>query len=113
MKLLKIVVRKERVEAVVTALREAGISRLFVCHVHAVGSGVDPEDFRLSFEEGSAYTEKAKIEIIVPADRVDELIERVRCHACTGHQGDGIICVSPIERVVKVRTGDEDLMALA
>ncbi len=112
MKLLKIIVRKERVEALVKALKEADVSRLFICHVHAVGSGVDPEDYRLSFEEGSAYTEKSKIEVVVPAERVDQLIDVVRRHAFTGHQGDGIICVSPIERVVKIRTGDEDAIAL-
>ncbi len=112
MKLLKFIVRKERVEAVLRALREAQVARLFICHVHAVGSGVDPEDYRLSFEEGSAYTEKSKIEVVVPDSRADELIDVIRRHAFTGHQGDGIICVSPIERVVKIRTGDENAIAL-
>lgn len=112
MKLLKIIARKERVETLVKVLTEAGVTRLFICHVHAVGCGVDPEDYRLSFEEAGAYTEKSKIEFVAPAERVDELIEIVRRHAFTGHQGDGIICVSPIDRVVKIRTGDEDAIAL-
>ncbi len=112
MKLLKMIVRRERVDALVEALGVASVPRLFICHVHALGSGVDPEHYRLSFEEGGAYTEKTKIEVIVPDERVDELIDVVRRTATTGHQGDGIICISEVERVVKIRTGDENLAAL-
>ena len=49
---IEIILRPERVEATVRALREASVPRLHVFHVHALGSGVDPEHFRLSFEEG-------------------------------------------------------------
>ena len=112
MKEITAIVRKERVQDVVSAMRAAGVPRLTLCHVHAVGSGVDPEDYRLSFEEGTAYTEKTKIEVVCRADDVQRLVDIIRTSARTGHRGDGVIFVSDVERTVKVRTGDENALAL-
>ena len=112
MKEIKAIVRKERVQDVVTALRSAGVPRLTLCHVHSVGSGVDPEDYRLSFEEGAAYTEKTKIEVVCRAEDVQRLVDLIRTAARTGHRGDGVIFVADVERTVKVRTGDENVLAM-
>ncbi len=112
MKRIEAIVRVERVAPVVAALREAGVPRLTVSHVHALGSGVDPEDYRLSFEDEAAYTEKAKILLVCPAERVDRVVEVVRRDGRTGHRGDGVVFVSDVERVVKIRTGVEDALAL-
>ena len=73
MKRIEAIVRTERAAAVVAALREEGVPRMTLSHVHALGSGVDPEHYRLSFEEGAA---------------------------------------SDVGRVVKIRTGAEDMLAL-
>ena len=112
MKELKTIVRTESVARLVEALQNAGVSRLWVCHVHSLGAGVDPEDFRPSFEEGASYTEKAKLEFLAPADQVDDLIDVVREHAGTGHRGDGVVVVTDVADVVNVRTGDHDRLAL-
>jgi nitrogen regulatory protein PII len=111
-KLLKIIMRLERVDRVVRELRNAGVPRLTVSHVHSLGTGVDPEHYRLSSEDGGAYTEKAKIEVVCKADDVPRLVEVVREHAGTGRRGDGVIFVSDVERVVKIRTGEENALAL-
>ncbi len=112
MKLVKAIVRTERVERVVTALRQAGVPRLIVCHVHAMGSGVDPEHYRLSLEAGGAYTEKAKIELICRSEDVARLVELICKEARTGHRGDGIVAVLDLVRCVKIRTGDENQLAV-
>lgn len=112
MKRIEAIVRIERVAPTVAALREAGIPRVTVSHVHALGSGVDPEHYRLSFEEGGAYTEKAKILLVCPAETVDRAVEAIRTEGRTGHRGDGVVFVSDVERVVKIRTGAEDSLAL-
>lgn len=80
MKRIDAIVRTERVSAVVAALRKAGVVRLTVSHVHTLGYGVDPEDYRLSFEEGAAYSEKAKA---APAGEGAETFRWTcsRCHA--------------------------------
>jgi nitrogen regulatory protein P-II 1 len=49
-----------------------------------------------------------KIEIVVPADQADQVVETIRVAANTGKIGDGKIFVLPIERVVRVRTGEEN-----
>lgn len=112
MKEIKAIVRKERVQDVISALRSAGVPRLTLSHVHSVGSGVDPEDYRLSFEEGTSYMEKTKIEVVCRAEDVQRLVDIIRTSARTGHRGDGVIFVSDVERTVKVRTGDENALAL-
>ncbi len=113
MKLVKAIVRTERVEHVVTGLRKAGIPRLTISHVHSLGSGVDPEHYRLSFEAGAAYTEKAKIEFVCRSEDAARLVEVICKEARTGHRGDGIISVLNVERCVKIRTGDENYLALS
>jgi len=112
MKELKVICRKERVEGVVAALRAAGVPRLTVSHVHSLGSGVDPEHYRLSLEEGAPYTEKAKLELVCRAEDVARFADIVRENGRTGQRGDGVIFVTEIEQVVKIRTGDEDALAL-
>lgn len=112
MKEIKAIVRTERVQAVVKALDKAGVARLLICHVHSLGAGVDPEDFRVSFEEGATYTEKSKVEVICGDDAVNDIVEVIINTARTGHPGDGIVIVSDVERVTRVRTGDEGALAL-
>lgn len=112
MKRIEAIVRTERVASVVAALREAGVPRLTVSHVHALGSGMDPEHYRLSFEEGQAYTEMAKVLLVSPNDQVDDVVTVIQGKGRTGHRGDGVLFVSDVERIIKIRTGDEDALAL-
>lgn len=109
---LKVICRTDRVEAVVDALRAAGVPRLTVSLARSLGSGVDPKDYGLSFEGGAAYTAKAKIEFVCTDELAPRLLEVVRDACCTGQRGDGVIFVTGIERVVKIRTGAENELAL-
>lgn len=112
MKELKVICRKDRVADVVAGLRAAGVPRLSVSNVHALGSGVDPEHYQLSSDVGRAYTEKSKIELACRAEDVPRLVDTIRERGCTGQRGDGVIFITEIERVVKIRTGDENVLAL-
>ncbi len=73
---------------------------------------MDPDQYRLSMEEESAYTEKARIDVVCEGGAVEGLVETIRRHARTGQRGDGIILVRELERIVKIRTGDENALAL-
>ena len=55
---------------------------------------------------------KVKVEVIVGNIPVDTVIEAAKRALYTGHIGDGKIFVYPVDKVVKVRTGEEDLAAL-
>jgi len=109
---VRAIVRKDCLSSLVQALSEAKTTRVYVSRVHALGAGVDPENFRVSMDEGEAYTEKTQVEFLCLAERVDELVEVIRSCAQTGHRGDGIIIVSEVADVVSVRTGDRDHIAL-
>ncbi len=65
---------------------------------------------------GSEYTveflQKLKIEIVVEDDQVDMVVDKVITAARTGEIGDGKIFVSPIERIIRIRTGEKDLEAV-
>ncbi|MCG6988409.1 MAG: P-II family nitrogen regulator [Gemmatimonadetes bacterium] len=109
---VRAVVRTECVEDLVQALRDAEVPRFYVSHVHVLGAGIDPRSARRSPDEGAAYTEKAQVEFLCPADRADDLVELIRERACTGHRGDGVVIVSDVTDVVSVRTGEHDRIAL-
>jgi nitrogen regulatory protein PII len=112
MREVKAIIRSDCLPRVVQALRKARTSRFYLSRVHALGSGVDPEDFRMSMDEGEAYTEKTKVEFLCPAERVDEFVEVIRACARTGHRGDGVMIVSEVTDVVNVRTGDHGVVAI-
>lgn len=112
MKEVKAIIRKDRVDEVVHALRAIGVTRAWTSHVHALGYGVDPGEAHLSLEEGAEFMEKAKVELFCRPEDLDEVIRVIRETACTGHRGDGVISVTALERVVSVRTGDEELLAV-
>lgn len=109
---IKTILRTEAVARLLEALQEAGVTRFWVSHVHSVGAGVDPEDFRISFEDGATYTKKAKVEFVAEASMVEALIEVIRQHGGTGHRGDGVVVVTDVAHVINVRTGDRDRLAL-
>jgi nitrogen regulatory protein P-II 1 len=65
---------------------------------------------------GSEYTveflQKLKIEIVIEDDQVDMVVDKVITAARTGEIGDGKIFVSPVERIIRIRTGEKDLEAV-
>ena len=112
MKEIKVYLRKKRVDAVVHALRDAGVGHMTITHVHTVGNLADPENVRISFETGTTYTEHAKLEFVCAEPEVEALVRTIETAARTGERGDGIIFVSPVDRAAKIRTGVEGREAL-
>ncbi|MFM7887651.1 MAG: P-II family nitrogen regulator, partial [Pseudanabaena sp.] len=58
------------------------------------------------------FLQKLKIEIVVEDDQVDMVVDKVITAARTGEIGDGKIFVSPVERIIRIRTGEKDLEAV-
>lgn len=109
---VKAIVRNDFLPDLVSSLEKAEVTRLFVSRIHALGAGVDPDDYRLSMDDGQAYTEKAKVEVLCPTEAVEAVIGVIRECACTGRRGDGLVVVSGVREVVNIRTGDRDGLAL-
>lgn len=110
---VRAVVRLEMLDRVVRRLKDSGVPRLTVTRVHAIGAGADSATSRFSFQEGSAYSDKASVCFICDAERSDMFCELVAESARTGRRGDGIVAVYPVDTVVKIRTGATGVAALA
>ncbi len=112
MKLITTIVRPERLPEVKVALFRAGVTGITLSRV--VGHG--GELAVLSQYRGSTvaleFHEKVKIEMAVSEPFVDATVEAILSAARTGEVGDGKIFIQPVERVIRIRTGEENNDAL-
>lgn len=107
MKKIEAIIRPLRLEAVKSALAEAGITGMTVSDVRGSGraGGQRPDLFR-----GEQYImrlpPKVKLELTVRDEVVDEVIEILLAQARTGEEGDGKIFVLPAIEARRIRTGE-------
>jgi nitrogen regulatory protein P-II 1 len=73
---------------------------------NALAEWADKEAFSFSIEYVQKYTKVVKIELICNDEDSDKLVEVISKYARTGKSGDGWIFVSPIEKAVRIRTGE-------
>ena len=107
MKAIKAYVRREKVEEIHRALARAGFGSMTVANVEGTGGFQDPARSHLSLEFSFTSMGAAKIEMISKAEDVEQVVQIIQEHGKTGYAGDGIIVVSPVERAVHIRTGEE------
>jgi nitrogen regulatory protein P-II 1 len=105
-KKIEAIIKPSKLDEVKAALAEIGIQGMTVSEVRGFGrTGGKQEIYR-----GSAYVvdfvPKLKIEIIAKNDLVYPILEAIRSAANTGHIGDGKMWVSPVDEVVRIRTGE-------
>ncbi|MEF2655186.1 MAG: P-II family nitrogen regulator [Eggerthellaceae bacterium] len=112
MKRIAAVVRPEMLEPLKEALFEAKITGMTIYQVHGCGNQMGWKEYFRGSEIFLNMIPKIKFEIVVDDDRVDELVDIILRTVRTGEVGDGKIFVSDIERVVRVRTGEEDQAAV-
>lgn len=110
---IRAIVRLELLDAVIYCLKQAGVPRLTVERVHAIGSGVDPDAAKISVREGSEYADKGQVRFICAGNRCAMFTELIARAARTGRPGDGIVSVHPVLEVTKIRTGVTGPAALA
>jgi nitrogen regulatory protein P-II 1 len=112
LRLIVTVVRPERLSAVKEALFRRGVTGMTLSR--ASGHGGEAEV--VEHYRGSAilmeFHEKVRIEIAVSEPFVETTIQAIIEAAQTGEIGDGKVFVLPLERVVRIRTGEEDVEAL-
>ncbi len=105
MKMVRAIVRPENVDSVTDGLAAAGFYSLTKLNVFGRGK-------QNGIKIGSIhYDELPKVMILMAVEdtNVDEVIDVIKSNAYTGNFGDGKIFVSPVEKVVTVRTGDSGL----
>ena len=109
---VSIISRLSRYDQLKKAMNDIGVTGMTVTQV--MGCGVQKgagEKYR-GVEMDATLLPKVKVEVIVGNIPVDKVIEAAKKALYTGHIGDGKIFVYNVDKVVKVRTGEEDLDAL-
>jgi nitrogen regulatory protein PII len=112
MKKIEAIIKPFKLDEVKDALNEIGIKGMTVSEVKGYGRQKGHTEIYRGAEYVVDFIPKTKIEIVIGADQVDLVVEKIRNAANTGKIGDGKIFVSPIERIVRVRTGEEDMDAI-
>lgn len=112
MKKVEVIIKPFKLDAVKTALNDIGIKGMTVSEVKGYGRQKGHTEIYRGAEYKVDFLPKVKIEIIVEADMVEKIIDVVVEAARTGKIGDGKIFVLPVEKVVRVRTGETDSEAI-
>jgi nitrogen regulatory protein PII len=112
MKLITAVVKPFKLDDVKDALKEAGITGITVSEVRGFGrQGGHTETYR-GAEYKIDFVPKVSIEVVVDDGVVDGAIEAIKTGASTGKIGDGKIWVSDVDRIIRIRTGEEGVDAV-
>ncbi len=102
--------------AKVTALQEAfgrfGITGMTVTQVMGCGVQLGTQEYEADKHASPTLLPKQCVMLVLPKKDVDKFLEFVKKELYTGHIGDGKIFISPVDNVVRVRTGEEGREAL-
>jgi nitrogen regulatory protein P-II 1 len=112
MKMIQAIIRPNKIEDVKKALDDAGYTSLTSIEVKGRGRQKGITQMWRGEEYKVDMLPKVKLEVVVPSDKEDEVVEIVRKSAYTGSIGDGKIFVLPVEKVIRIRTGETDSKAL-
>ena len=113
MKLIIAVVKPSRLDAVLEAVTEAGASGMTVTEVRGYGRQKGKTEVYRGAEYEVKLLPKVKLEIAVPADMTDTVVEALTRSANTGKIGDGKIFVMDLDTAIRIRTGERDTAAIA
>ena len=108
MKLIVAIIRPEKLSDVLTALFQAEVRGLSVSRIQGHGGEVETVETYRGTTVKMELVEKVRIEIGVSDPFVETTVQTILASARTGEVGDGKVFVLPVERVYRIRTGEED-----
>jgi nitrogen regulatory protein P-II 2 len=111
-KLITAIIKNFKLDEVRTALSGVGVSGVTVTEVKGFGRQKGHTELYRGAEYSVDFLPKIKLEVAVSDELVETAIEAIEKSARTGKIGDGKIFVSPIEHVVRIRTGETGASAL-
>lgn len=112
MKLVIAVIRPNKLGKVKEALEEIGVKGLTIAEVKGHGRQRGHREIFRGKDYEIDLVPKNRIEVAIPDDRLDKVIQAIRTAALTGDVGDGKIFVIPMENAYRVRTGETGVDAL-
>ena len=106
MKKVEAIIKPFKLEEVKEALANVGIKGLTVIEVKGFGRQKGHKELYRGAEYEIEFLPKVKLEVIVPESELENVVEAIVSSARTGRLGDGKVFVSPVEEVVRIRTGE-------
>ena len=106
MKRVTAIVRPEKMEPLKEALFEAQVSGMTITQVHGCGNQHGWKEYFRGTEVLLNMVPKVKFEIVVEEHDADRVVGVILAVARTGEVGDGKIFISPVEEVIRIRTGE-------
>ncbi len=108
MKKIEAIIKPFKLDEVREALSDIGITGMTAIEVKGFGRQKGHTELYRGAEYVVDFLPKVKLEIVVSQDKVDQCLETIINTAQTGKIGDGKIFVTAVEKVVRIRTGEED-----
>ena len=112
MKKVEAIIKPFKLDDVREALSEIGVTGMTATEVKGFGRQKGHTELYRGAEYVIDFLPKVKLEIVIQEELVERCIEVITDAARTGKIGDGKIFVSPIEKIVRIRTGEEDREAI-
>ena len=112
MKLVVAIIKPFKLDEVRQALTSIGVHGMTVTEVKGYGRQKGHTEIYRGAEYTVNFLPKIKIEVVVPDDRADRVVEAIAAAAKTGQIGDGKIFVIEVEHALRIRTGETDSDAL-
>lgn len=106
------IIQPHKLTSVKDALRDIGVDGMTVTEVRGHGRQKGHKEVYRGREYNITLLPKVRVEIVVPADRKDEVVDTLRVAAATGQIGDGKIFVYPVASALRIRNDDRDELAL-
>ena len=112
MKKIEAIIKPFKLDDVKEALLEIGISGITVSEVKGHGRQQGHTELYRGAEYVVDFLPKVKIELVVKSEDVEKVVQTIMENAKTGKIGDGKIFIMPVEKVIRIRTGEEDEEAI-
>jgi len=112
MKKIEAIIKPFKLEDVREALMEIGVTGLTATEVKGFGRQKGHTELYRGAEYVVDFIPKAKLEVVVDDDRVDVCVDAIIKAARTGKIGDGKIFITPVDRAIRIRTGEEGSEAI-
>jgi nitrogen regulatory protein PII len=111
-KLVTAIVKPHVLDEVKEVLQGLGVQGLTVSEVRGYGRQRGHTEIYRGAEYTVEFVPKVKLEVLVSLDQLDDVVDAITTKARSGQVGDGKVFVTDVERIVRIRTGEEDGAAL-
>lgn len=108
MKKIEAIIKPFKLDDVKGAVLKLGVSGITITEVKGFGRQKGHKEIYRGAEYVVDFLPKVKMEVVVASDLVPRVVEAIKENAHTGEIGDGKIFITPVEKAIRIRTGEED-----